>query len=76
VCGGQLGVLVVRVAMAEGNVWMWEVDVVMGFGFWDLGCCCASIDLFGRVVLVAVAYREGVRPAHDCGFVYCQSLKD
>ena len=52
--------LVVRVAMAEGNVWAWKVDVAMGFGFRDSTCRCASIELSGRAVLAAVFYREGV----------------
>jgi len=51
---------VLIVAVAEGDVRMRKVYVVVRFGFWDSGCGCASIEEFGGAVLVAVAYGECV----------------
>jgi hypothetical protein len=58
-CGGQLGVLVVRVAMGERDVWVWEMDMVVGFRFRDSCCRRALAAHFGRAVLVVGAYWEG-----------------
>jgi len=52
-------VLLVGVAIAEGDVWMRDM-YVMVFCLWDHCCCCASIDLLRWAVLVAVADWEGV----------------
>lgn len=52
--------LFVRVTMTEGNVRMWDMDLMVGFCFWDVFHCCASVWHFGGAAVVAMAYGESV----------------